>query len=75
MKTLAFLDCNLTEDFMEELARFASNRKNTASTRLHRVVIVDSKGKLPSVVSVDALGKVVPVVDVRMSKELPGDLT
>jgi len=74
LKTLAFLDCNLTEDFMDELMRFASNRRNTTSARLHRVVIVNSKGKLPSIASVDALGKHVPVVDVRMSKELPKDL-
>ena len=75
LKTLAFFDCNLTEDFMEELMRFASSRKNTTSARLHRVVIVNSKGKLPGFASIDALGKHVPVVDVRMSKELPKDLT
>ena len=31
LKTLAFLDCNLSEDFMEALTGFASNRKITAS--------------------------------------------
>ena len=75
LKTLAFLDCNLTEDFMEELMKFALNRKGTTSARLHRVVIVNSKGKLPTITSVDALGKHVPVVDARMGKEFPKDLT
>jgi len=75
LKTLIFLDCNLTEGFLEELARFASNRRNTASTPLHRVVIIDSKGKYPSIASIDALEKHVPVVDVRMGKEFPKNLT
>ena len=75
LKTLAFLDCNLTEDFLEELRQFASDRKSTASAQLYRVVIVNSKGELPSVSSIDALEKHVPVVDVRMGKEFPKDLT
>ena len=74
LKTLAFLDCNLTEDFMEELTKFASNRKNTTSARLHRVVIINPKGKFPSIASIDTLEKNVPVVDVRMGKEFPKDL-
>ena len=75
LKTLAFLDCDLTEDFMEELTQYTSERKDTASARLHRVVITNSEGNFPSVTSIDALRKHVPVVDVRMSKELPKDLT
>ena len=75
LKTLAFLDCNLTEDFIEELKQFASGRKNTTSAWLHRVAIVNSNGKHPSVSSIDALEKHVPVVDVRMGKEFPKDLT
>jgi len=74
LKTLAFLDCNLTEDFMEELTEFASNRKNTASARLHRVVIINPKGKFPSIASIETLGKNVQVVDVRMGKEFTKDL-
>jgi len=71
LKTLAFLDCNLTDGFLEELARFASGRKNTPSAPLHRVVIVDSEGNRPGIASVDALEKHVPVVDIRMGEELP----
>jgi hypothetical protein len=75
LKTLAFLDCDISEDFVEELGRFVSNRMATGAARLDRVVIVHSKGKLPSAVSVAALGLLVPVVDVRTAKELPKDLT
>jgi len=75
LTTLAFLNCDLSEDFMEELTQFASDRKNTSSARLHRVVIVDSGGKFPSDASIDALEKQVPVVDVRRGKKLPTDLT
>ena len=74
LKTLAFLGCDLCEDFMEELMRFASGRRNTSSAWLHRMVIVDSRGNLPNVGSLDALEKYVPVVDVRVGKELPKDL-
>lgn len=73
LNTLAFLDCDLDEGFMKELTRFASNRKNT-SARLYRVVIVNSKGCIPSPASLDGLGKHVPVVDVRVCGRLPADL-
>ena len=75
LNTLAFLDCDISEDFMRELGQFASIRKVTAAMRLHRVVIGHSKGKLPSVASIGALGQHIPVVDVRMEKEFPRDLT
>jgi len=60
---------------MKELTQFASDRKNTTSARLHRVIIVDSGGKFPSATSIDALEKHVPIVDVRRGKKLPTDLT
>ena len=74
LKTIAFLDCALDEDFMEELTRFASNRKETTSAWLYRVIIVNSKGRLPSVASIDEIGRHVPVVDARIGKKLPADL-
>ena len=74
LKTIAFLDCDLDEDFMKELTQFAFNRKNTASAWLYRVVIINSKGILPRFACIDALGRYVPVVDVRVGKELPADL-
>jgi hypothetical protein len=75
LKTLAFLNCDLSEDFMKELARFVSNRKNTISARLYRVVIVHPHGKFPSAASIHTLGRRVPVVDVRFGIKLPTDLT
>ena len=74
LKTLAFLNCYLPKDFMEDLVRFASNRKDTMLAWLHRVVIVDSGGRFPSADSIRALGKHVPVVDVQFGTELPTDL-
>jgi len=75
LRTLVFLDCDLTDGFMEKLARFASKRKGTTSVRLHRIVIVGSEGNLPSVASIDVLRKHVPVVDAQVGEKLPRDLT
>ena len=75
LKTLAFLNCVITEDFMEKLTQFASDRVNTTSARLHHVVIVHENGRFPSAASVHALGKHVPVVDVRFGIVLPAGLT
>ena len=75
LKTLAFLDCDLSEDFMDELIRFASERKGTTSTWLHHVLIVHQDGKFPSADSVRRLRLHVTIVDVRMDDKLPKDLT
>ena len=74
LNTLAFLNCYLDEGFMDELVRFASNRKNTTSARLHRVVIVNSRGILPRFALLEELGKHVPVVEAQIGKKLPTDL-
>ena len=75
LKTLGFLDCVLTEEFMQQLTQFASGRKKTTSARLHRVVIAQLEGRFPSITSIRALEEHVPVVDVRIATELPTDLT
>ncbi|KAF9784596.1 hypothetical protein BJ322DRAFT_853518 [Thelephora terrestris] len=75
LKTLAFLNCVITDEFVEGLTRFASNREKTASARLYRVVIVHRDGRFPSAGLIRALKRRVPVVDVRFGKELPTDLT
>ena len=41
LNPLGFLDCDVTNGFVEELTRFASDRKDITSVRLHRVVITD----------------------------------
>ena len=74
LKTLAFSDCNLTEEFMEGLTRFASDRKKTTSAWLRRVAITHRDGILPSVASIRKLGKHVAVVDVRIEEGPPLDL-
>ena len=75
LKTLAFLDCVITEDFMKRLIRFASDRKNITQARLHRVVIAHRDGDLPSDDSVCDLEDHVPVVEVLVDTKLPTDLT
>jgi len=76
LKTLAFLDCFVTEDYIAELAQSTSNRKNTTSSSLRRVVVINtSKTKLPSVASIARLREHVPVVEVMVGRELPKDLS
>jgi hypothetical protein len=75
LKTLGFLGCNITGRFMEELTRFASDRKDTTSARLHCVAILDRKGKFPSIGLIRELEEHVPIVDVRISTRIPTDLT
>ena len=72
LKALGFLDCIITEEFMEELARFASSRKNTTSAWLHRVVIIDKDCNFPAGASIRELRRHVPIVDVRF--DTPADL-
>ena len=74
LKTIGFLDCVLTEEFMEELMRFASDRKDTTSAWLHRVVIVHPYGRFPTADSIYKLRNHVPVVDVQFGGRLPKDL-
>jgi hypothetical protein len=74
LNTLAFLGCIFGEEFMEELTRFASDRKTYTSAQLHRVVILRGEEKLPSTTSVRKLEEHVPVVDVRDGMEIPTDL-
>ena len=66
LETIAFLDCDLTDGFMEQLAWFAFCRKKSTSTLLQRVVITNSKGSFPSATSIATLRKNVPVVRARV---------
>jgi hypothetical protein len=74
LETLAFLGCKLPEIFMENVARFAFERKNTPSTPLSRVVIYYGVLGLPTAESICAVEKHVSVVDVRPSKGRSDDL-
>jgi hypothetical protein len=75
LKTLAFLNCDLSDGFMEELVGFALNRKGTTAAWLHHVVIVDSGGRFPGTHWMDVLAEHVPIVDVRRDKKFPADMT
>ena len=71
LKTLSFLNCVITDRFMDKLAQFASGRENTTLASPHRVVIVGRGRELPSAASVERLRKCVPVVEVMEGWELP----
>ena len=76
LKTLAFLNCTLSEELMEEITKFASERKKTlTSTWLYRVLIVHKDGEFLSAASIHKLKNYVRVVEARMGSELPEDLT
>ena len=75
LKTLAFMDCDLTKNFMEELTQYASKRKDTTSAWLYKVVIVHTDGVFPSLTAIRKLREHVSVVDVRIDTKLPGDLS
>ena len=75
LKTLAFLDRAITEDFMAKLTRVALDRRNHTSTSLRRVVIMNSEGRFPSVGSIKRLRKYVSIVELLEGKELPKGLS
>ena len=74
LKTLAFMDCDITDDFVGELTQYASERRATTSAWLYKVVIVNSDAVFPSIASIRRLKEHVPVVDVKVGTELPRDL-
>ena len=77
LKTLGFSNYVITEQFVEELVRFASDRKDTTSAWLNRVVIVHlgiTFSGVSTVPSTYELEKHVPIVDVRLGREFPTDL-
>ena len=76
LKTIGFLNCRLSEDFMEGLAKFASERRNSpTSTWLHRVQIVHYDGVFPSAASIRRLRKYVKVVEARIEDKFSMVLT
>ena len=75
LKTIGFIDCDLSEEVMEELTKFASERQNIpTSTWLHRVQIVHSDGVFPSAASIRKLRKYVKVVETRIEDKFSTDL-
>ncbi|KAF9777979.1 hypothetical protein BJ322DRAFT_1175971 [Thelephora terrestris] len=76
LKTIGFLNCDLSEDFMTGLTMFASERRNIpTSTRLHRVQIIHRDGVFPSAASIHRLREHVHIVEARMDDKFSTDLT
>lgn len=75
LKTLTFMNCDLTEKFVEELTQYASKRGGITSAPLYKVVIIHPDGVFPSIASIRKLEEHVSVIDVRMGTKLPKDLT
>jgi len=71
LKTIAFLDCDITPDAMEKFGEALTERRDSTAARVYRVVIVNSTGKMPDYTSVQQLQKFVPHVDIRMGDKLP----
>ena len=75
LKTIGFLNCDLPEEVMEEITKFASERQNTlTSTWLHRVQIVHSDGVFPSAASIRRLREYVKIVETRIEDKFSTDL-
>ena len=75
LKTLVFLDCDISAAFMEELTRFASSRKNTTttSTWLRYVIIIEPQCSFLTTTSIRPLMRHV-LVNIRRGRELPTGL-
>ena len=71
LKTMAFFNCGLTPEAVEEFEGMVARRKGSTSTWLYQVVIVSSTRALPDYTLVERLKQHVPRVDVRMDDKLP----
>lgn len=71
LNTIAFRNCEVTSDVVDELKRISAERANTTAARLHRIVIINHTRNLPDCELVWELQEFVPRVDVAMGEELP----
>ena len=71
LNTIAFLDCQVTQDVITELEEIATKREHSTLARLHRVVIVNDSYELPDTNSIKKLRRLVPRVDAMVGDELP----
>ena len=72
LKTLAVLNCDLSEDFMEELIEFASKRKSANTTAwIDRFLIFHGHGMFPSDTSISRLKGCVRIVETRAECGFP----
>lgn len=75
LKTLAFLNCVVTQDFIAQLAQFSLDRTKDTCTSLRRVLIIDSEGEFPAAASIEQLRRHIPIVEVSEGREFPKDLS
>jgi hypothetical protein len=71
LKTIAFFNCRLVPEVMRAFEDVIAKRKDVATARLYRVIIVNSAEPLPDYALIQRLRKHVPCVDVRMDDKLP----
>ena len=71
LRTIAFFDCGINSDIIEELGDAITKRRESTTTRLYRVVIVSSTGTLPNLKVIQRLRSFVPCVEVRVDDKLP----
>ena len=74
LKTVAFLDCNITADIVKKLGEAIAKRRYITGAQVFRVVIISSTGTPLSVTSIQELRKSVPCVEIRVDDKFP-DLT
>jgi len=71
LKTIAFFDCRVTADLINELEEVLAKRGDSTAARLHRVVIVNKTQPLPDLQLILQLQRFVPRVDVGVGNKLP----
>ena len=71
LRTIAFFDGDINSSIIKELGEAITKRRDSTTTRLYRVVIVNSTGAPPDLTSIKQLRKCVPCVEVRVDDKLP----
>lgn len=71
LNTIAFFNCALTPEVMEEFEHVIEKRKGLEAAWLYRVVIVSSTGVLPDCSLIQRFRRHVSCVDVRVDDKLP----
>jgi len=71
LKIIAFLDCGMNHELVNELEMVLTKREHSTAARLHQVVIVNRTYDLPGHFLISRIRRIVPRVDVMASDELP----
>ena len=71
LKTIAFLDCNIDSETVEELGEAITRRRDLIGAGLYRLVIVSSSGTILDSSTVRKLRGSVPCVEIRVDDDFP----